>query len=247
MITAYRWESNWKITALVVIAIPLLLRLGFWQLSRAEEKQLLQQHYIERSGLPPLTEAQLQGLPEGALAYRDVVLEGRYNSEQTVLLDNQINNGRAGYNALTPFITDTGQRYWVNRGWIAGYADRRLPTLPAVGTATLQLRGSIYVPLGETVVLQQDSWPQLTPFVVQSVDTKRLASHFGEPNFDYTLRLAAEQFGALTIDWPLVNTGPEKHLGYALQWFFMAVAVLGFWLYSSVEQNPDNYPTTGEQ
>lgn len=246
MITAYRWESNWKITVVMVIAIPLLMRLGFWQLSRAEEKQALQQQYIERSVLPALSEAQLLEMPANQLAYRDAVLQGRYDTEQTVLLDNQIYRGRAGYNVLTLFTSSTGQHYWINRGWVAGHADRRLPSLQRLEPVSQLIRASVYVAPGESVVLRHDSWPRLTPFVVQRIDTNRLASHFGVSSYPYTLRLAAAEPGALTVDWPVINTGPEKHLGYALQWFFMAVALLGFWLYSSFTQGDIEPSTTGE-
>ena len=36
--SAYRIDANWKVIALVVLLLPLLLKLGFWQLDRADEK-----------------------------------------------------------------------------------------------------------------------------------------------------------------------------------------------------------------
>ena len=54
MIAAYRWDSNWKILITVLIALPLLLRLGFWQLERGEEKQQLQAQYAAQALMLPV-------------------------------------------------------------------------------------------------------------------------------------------------------------------------------------------------
>ena len=44
--------------------------------------------------------------------------------------------------------------------------------------------------------------------------------------FPYPVRINAGQASALTVDWKIVNVSPQKHTGYAVQWFTMA-AVLG--------------------
>lgn len=48
--------------------------------------------------------------------------------------------------------------------------------------------------------------------------------------FAFELRAEA---GPATYEtqWPVVAMGPEKHLGYAVQWFAMALALLGLYLY----------------
>jgi cytochrome oxidase assembly protein ShyY1 len=43
----------------------------------------------------------------------------------------------------------------------------------------------------------------------------------------YALVLDEGQAGGLQYDWsPIPPMGPEKHLGYAIQWFGLAVALL---------------------
>ncbi|MNN94970.1 hypothetical protein D3C81_2137010 [compost metagenome] len=37
-------------------------------------------------------------------------------------------------------------------------------------------------------------------------------------------------------DWPLVSMGPEKHLGYAVQWFALAATLLGLFVWFGVQQ-----------
>ena len=232
MITAYRWDSNWKIFITVVVALPLLLRLGFWQLERGEEKQQLQQQYAAQDQMLPV---ELSPLDAGAqVAYQRVYFNGQFDNQHTVLLDNRIYAGVVGYEVLSPFITDSGMTVLVNRGWIAGFPDRQqLPTVPVID-ARVRLLGKIHVPLGEPITLAADEWSEQWPLVVQWEDISRIASVLQTELYTYSVRLAPTAIGALTVDWPAVNTQPEKHWGYALQWFLMAAALFAFWLYSSI-------------
>ena len=236
--TAYRWDANWKITILFLLLLPLLLSLGFWQLSRAEEKQRLQQSIEQQQALPALTWRELLELEVEQLSYRQVKLSGRYDNARLFLLDNQVVNGKVGYQVLQPFILSSGQtpgQVLVNRGWVAGFADRRLPVIP-VNTEIGDIVATVRVPSSEPVLLAEDNWVESWPKVIQSVDMGKIRSQFGNSLFEYELRLEPHQWSALTIDWPAVNTRPEKHTGYAIQWFAMAAALIVCWLYASISK-----------
>jgi surfeit locus 1 family protein len=236
--SAYRIDANWKVIALVVLLLPLLLKLGFWQLDRADEKRQLQQLYSSRAAQPQLSPMELQTIPEAelpALAFRHVVLRGTFDNDHHFLLDNQILNGAVGYHLLTPLTLESGSSVLVNRGWIGGHADRRIPSLPAQRGA-VEIVASIYVPQGESVVLGQNEWSVTWPVVVQSVDVERAAQALGVDLFDYELRIQPGYPGSQQVSWPAINTRPEKHTGYAVQWFVMAAVLLILWLYSSIEK-----------
>lgn len=219
---------------MVVVAVPLLMRLGFWQLERGEQKQLLQQQYDAQSELAPVKLVDVAA--EQLSAFRRVTVSGQFDNQHLILLDNRILRGTVGYEALVPFTTDSGLNLLVNRGWVAGFADRR--QLPAVATleGSVNLLAKIYVPLGEPVLLQSDQWSDQWPLVVQSIDLERLTDHLGVEFYPYTVRLEAGSVAALEVDWPAVNTRAEKHRGYAVQWFLMAAALFVFWLYSSIQR-----------
>ena len=51
--------------------------------------------------------------------------------------------------------------------------------------------------------------------------------------FPYVVRLTPDSAGALLADWPLINTRPEKHTAYAVQWFLMALALLLLFVWRS--------------
>ena len=51
--------------------------------------------------------------------------------------------------------------------------------------------------------------------------------------FPYVLRLDRESPAALTVDWRVVNVQPDKHTGYAVQWFAMAAVLAVFYILRS--------------
>ena len=164
-----------------------------------------------------------------------MALSGSYLNEQNVLLDNQIFNGRVGYQVLTPFVTELGNTFLVNRGWLAGTPDRKIPEIEVVA-GVVDIVATVYQQVGETVVLQEDTLRATTPLLVQRVVIDQFNQLWGSEMFELELRLQQGFPGALDIDWPLINTGPEKHVGYAVQWFFMVVALTAFWIYSSLRK-----------
>src|SRR6185312_11348887 len=58
--------------------------------------------------------------------FQRVSVAGRYDAMYQFLLDNRINEGRAGYEVLTPLDLDDGRTVLVNRGWVpfSGYREK---------------------------------------------------------------------------------------------------------------------------
>lgn len=232
----HRYQFDWKLTLLVLLLLPVLLRLGFWQLSREAEKRELQALYEQRLGSVPVSIENLN--PQADLQYQPVLLQGSFDNERYFLLDNRIHRGRVGFEAIVPFVTRQGLLVFVNRGWLPSTGDRtRLPVVdPAPGE--LRLEGNVYVPLGEALVLGESrpgtTWPKL----IQEADSAAaLAAQWdastGVAVFPWTVRLAEGSPAVLERNWTVVNTGPEKHRGYAVQWFAMALALVLLYLYYS--------------
>jgi surfeit locus 1 family protein len=229
----YRFE--WKLSLLTALLLPLMLSLGFWQLRREAEKLALQVHYEQRQHEAPVAITALQG--HDNLQYRQVQLTGVVDSAHIYLLDNRIYQGQAGYEVIVPVITAESLVVLVNRGWIAPGATRaELPMIPAM-PAEVSVQGSIYQRVGETLVLgdslESEGWPK----VVQTLDPQRLAELAGYDSrttiFPHSVRLAQAQPGVLTRYWPVISTSPEKHRGYAVQWFLMATALVLLYGYYS--------------
>ena len=213
---------------LVLLLFPGLVALGFWQLARAEEKrELLAAHQArQQAAAVSLDELEQQPNP----AYQRVQLQGFFDARHTLLLDNRTRAGKAGVEVLQPFY-DQASGLWLllNRGWLP-WPDRRTPPAFATPDTPLRLQATIYVPLGEALHLQATaetaSWPRL----VTEVKPDALWQQLGRGGLSYEVRLQPGP-ASFQADWPVVAMSPDKHLGYAVQWFALAAALLGLFIY----------------
>ncbi len=224
------WRADWRTTLFALILVPVFVGLGFWQLDRADEKAAISQDWHSRQQLPPRPLLQVDG-DAGQLAHQKVLLEGEFLSGRDFLLDNRMQGGQYGFEVISAFrLSAEPLLVLVNRGWIAGDPARRsLPDVPVASQGALQ-HGVIYVPPGEAYRLgdetRQAEWPQL----LLSLDVAWMEQVLGEPTYPFTVRLDMDSPAALSVNWPLINVTPEKHTGYAVQWFTMAAALVLAWL-----------------
>lgn len=237
-----KYRFDWKLTLLCLLLLPVLLRLGFWQLSREAEKRELQALYEQRLGSEPVAIDSVD--PQSDLQYQPVRLQGRFDNRRYFLLDNRIHEGRVGFEAIVPFVTDAGRVVFVNRGWLPANGSReQLPHADPV-PGSVWLEGNVHVPLGDTLILGDSApgpgWPKL----VQQADSAAALTPYLDEDaagevFPWTVRLAAHSPALLVRNWTVVNTGPEKHRGYAVQWFAMALALVLLYLYYSFVHRDD--------
>ena len=230
--TKLQWQGDWRTTLFVAVFLPLFVGLGMWQLGRAEEKVVIAQTWEQRASSAALELAQLPAsAPE--LAYQPVTLRGSYLPDRQFLLDNRMQQGKYGLELIAMFRDQSGVLVAVNRGWLAGDpARRQLPTFDTPGGSQV-LRGSIYVPPGEAYILGEAMSGEAWPRVLQALDNAAMSRAMGEAVYPFTVRLDGANESALVTDWPLINVSPEKHTGYAVQWFSMALALLLLYLWRS--------------
>jgi cytochrome oxidase assembly protein ShyY1 len=238
---ALELDLEWRSTLLVVLLLPLLLALGFWQLEREAEKRRLEERFASRQAQGPVAlKPSLAERPPGELAYLPVRLAGRYVPGQYLLLDNRIRDGRFGYEVVSLFALDDGRGHaLVNRGWLPADPARRTLPEPSAPARQVVLTGHIYVPPSPPYLLGEqsravDDWPRVVQALEAGPLATALAGRLQTAVFPWSVRIDAAQPGALAVDWRIVNVRPEKHRGYAVQWFAMAaVLVLFFVLRSS--------------
>ena len=218
---AFRWTLDWKSALFTAVLLPVLLSLGFWQLDRAEQKRALQAQYDTWADSEPLSLPAAQDIEH----YRPVQLTGHWDPQRYFLLDNRTRNGRVGFEVLGVFVA-AGGVYVVNRGWVEGVPDRsRLPR-PDFPDGEQHIIGHAYWPEAgwqpAGPVITGEGWPKVS----QGPMPGPLSAALGEEVAPYLVRLAPHDAAALVTDWAVVNTQPEKHTGYAVQWFLMAAALL---------------------
>lgn len=244
----FKFQLNTRITILTVCVLPLLIFLGFWQLSRADEKRAIQQAFEQKQQQDPVPIQQLiLDQDDQQLAFTPVSVTGEFDQTHIVLLDNQVVNGHVGYDVLVPLqlasaLSDSSKEssrtepqlkeLWVlvNRGWVQAPATRdQLPDIPPLSDAEMELQGSVYVSPGEAFLLAEQNWQdQQWPLVIQSVDVSLLSKTLERNFFPFEVRLQASEPVALNAHWQAVSVQPEKHIAYAVQWFAMAIGLV-FW------------------
>ena len=219
--------ARWSIF-LTAAGTALFVALGMWQLERAALKDSIQARFEQRLAEDYQELTAVDDLVD--VQYRKLRFTGRYHDAHHLLLDNQVHQGRAGYQVITPFyLADSDHILLVNRGWAAWGNSRELvpEILPADAGGTVS--GIAFVPdepalaLGEVEI--GEDWPQLIPYV----DLAALRQQYSEQLLPLVLWLAPEQPGAYVRDWDPVWLPPEKSRAYAVQWFsFAAIALILF-------------------
>ncbi len=205
--------------------LALLLALGFWQLDRARQKEALAAAFAAYARLPAVPVSTLD--PAAAARYRRVTAMGRYDLDHQILLDNQVQDGRPGYHVLTPLrLPDVPWAILVNRGWVpAGESRDRLPEI-VLADADVVISGRLGQPANPGLRLGQASggWPRL----VQHVDYAALAADLGYPLAPAVILLDPGAAGGPVREWQVhaAGFGPQRHRGYAVQWFALAATLL---------------------
>lgn len=226
-----------------LLLVSLLCSLGFWQLNRSDQKKQFLDQQQAALALPALILNQVRITDIDAMRYRQAKLRGRYDTEHQFLLDNQIVAGKNGYLVLTPFILEGGAgAVLVNRGWLAAMSDRA--QLPEIGfQSTVQdIEGRInrFPSLGiklQGVEIPGEGWPSRLQFV----DVQRLNEKLSYPIMEFQIELDANGANGFLREWKIQTViSPEKHLGYAVQWFGLALALTGLFIWISSQYRSEH-------
>lgn len=215
----------------VLAALPGLIWLGFWQLSRADEKRQLLATYEARREAAPVDLIALQAFTD--VAYRRVRIEGVFDPDHSLMLDSRTRDGQVGIELLQPFHDRISNRWvLVNRGWQA-WPDRRLAPQFSTPNSTIGLYAWVYQPTGKPFQLRAEPAASRWPRLINAVEPEKLWAQLERNGLAYELRLEPGP-AALQADWPVVSMGPDKHIGYAVQWFALALTLVALFIYLGI-------------
>lgn len=218
------WEFSPRLpaTLLVIILLPLLLSLGFWQLQRAEIKQQLLDQFNLRSQQSP------QRLADSLPIYTPIQITGYYDSAHSILLDNRIINHQLGYDVFVSFIpNDSKKAIWVNLGWVPKSEQQNYQTLISakVDSPTPLTITGLVQKVQNNFVLSHSPLTAKWPLVVEDMQMEQLSQFLNRPFYPFILLLSSD--GGFTQHWNMVTTmTPERHRGYAVQWFALALTLV---------------------
>lgn len=216
----------WPLALLVMAGFHAL---GVWQLGRMEQKQAMLDavQQVLRQRVPrPLA------LAADAARARDYdwgAGSGHFVDAPAVLLDNQQHAGRAGVRAYRVFQPSAAgaMPLLVELGWLPLPGDRRLPAVPRP-SGELRIAGLLAPPPSHGVmaaVVRRHG----DILLATGLDAPRLEAELQQTRLaERVLKLDPALPSRYARDFDILpNTlTPERHLGYAVQWFALALAVL---------------------
>lgn len=217
------------VSILTVVVFSILVKLGFWQMARADEKRAIHRNIEQRANqdvmpLENLTLAE-KAQPTGI----KVRVPAQPVLKHYLLLDNQHHHGEVGYLALQLVKSDTEKYLLMERGFVPALERRDM--LPQVDwlTQPVEIEGRLYKrsanPMSQDLYMEEG-----VPSRIQNLNFPQLEQEWQIPIEPYviqpnTVASNLAEWG-YAQPWKPVSLSPEKHVGYAVQWFAMAGVLL---------------------
>ncbi|MCZ6710363.1 MAG: SURF1 family protein [Gammaproteobacteria bacterium] len=222
--------------AVALSVTALFVGLGVWQLDRAEQKRAAVAQFVLRSSAP-LVDLNERVFDDGSeLSGYRVSAAGTYRGT-TILLDNQVHNGRVGYLVYGALALNArNQSVLVNRGWLGAGPDRGRSPEVITPTGSQHLEGRLSLPPQGGLRLEGSE--VIEPFGhgtwrVQAIDFGALSAVIGAELLPVTVVLLGDDaMNGFERDWAAPGSargapsGESRHLGYAFQWFALALTVV---------------------
>jgi len=220
---------------ITVSTLALLLIFGcvqgaLWQYERYEVRHANNELIRKNVSIAALlTEDDLSSKTASEIAWRSISLEGNFDPSKEFLIRNRYHEGKYGFGVITLFISDSGKRYWIDRGWVIAGKDAQTPpviqkvdSLPVEITARVRtseietrVKGSVFALPGA------DSTPKLVKWnSEQAIETEPIY-------FDLISSSNPEVTPEVATALPELSDGP--HLAYSFQWILFIFLVLFAW------------------
>lgn len=219
-----RW---WFPTLFVIAGVYVLIRLGFWQLDRLEQRREFNQYVAARWDQEPF-DLTNNPLPTdlSELGYRRVKLTGTFDYANQIVLKNQFRNDAPGVNLVTPLRLSDGRSVLVARGWVplSASTPEAWPQYeePTDGPIVGLIQASQLLPGSTPPTEPQTEWFRLDIEAIQQQVPYPLM-----PAFFKQLPEPGRGYAALPYRDIPFEISEGSHLNYAIQWFIFAL-ILGF-------------------
>lgn len=224
-----RFRPGAVLTLVTLAAVIVLLSLGTWQARRLAWKTALIETIVTRTAEPAVPVEQALADP-AANDFRHVSARGHYRHDLAFAMGMAAQRGEVGARLVTPLVLAGGQVVLVERGWLP----ERL--LPAATPGSVE-------PAGEVVLDGVARW--------HGADAAGLFTPDNRPGqrrwywYDLPgLRAVLDQDiaplvlvlgrpdgpGDLPVPLPVRADLPNNHLGYAITWYGLAMALVAVYV-----------------
>ena len=237
----YRFNITLPLTIAFLIVFSILIKLGLWQLERADHKKNLNESYKLRQSEKVIDLNIHKSInSKESILWRRVSLNGSFYKEKNLIVDNQIFKHEAGFNILTPFKIDgTGMTILINRGWHKNLINReQIPIIKNVDDID-QINGyAVKIPVpginlgGSNIEIINASLARFQRINVDEINNFYQANFL--PYMVYLNPLIDDEY---ISNFKLPVPDSEKNYGYAFQWFAFALTLLIIFLRLGITKN----------
>ena len=209
-------------TLVALALIVLCLWAAQWQYHRGVDRHARNTIIEERIARDAIELGQIDSVLANN-EWQSIVTTGSFDEEKQILLRNRYSEGKYGYEVLTLFTSTSGEKFWVDRGWVQAGATATTPpevtSVPAGEvTITGRFRLDSSLPRGSFFALPGSGEDLVAELNAQSqLNTEKYYLDLlsgSEPSLT----------PAVTAQLPSLSDGP--HMAYALQWLFFGGLVI---------------------
>lgn len=225
MFQNYRFRIKPGFLIFFLFFMGLFVTLGFWQLDRYHSKKALLQAYDQRLDAEPKLISEIMQ-QTGNIQFQTARAKGQYLNSLTFLVQNRVYKDQLGYEVITPLqMPGEKKLLLVDRGWVAQTRHHTVPDIKPVNseqdiTGYIKLVNEYQFILGKNIMN-----PEHHPIVIQKINTDDMAAATQQEYFPFILRMDASEPHGFVRDWTISAVPPARHLGYAVQWFVMALVL----------------------
>ncbi|PCI54550.1 MAG: hypothetical protein COB45_08325 [Gammaproteobacteria bacterium] len=227
---------------LTVLVFCALVKLGFWQNSRALEKELRLARIEQLKSQNPLSLQQVNLLAVNEnINDMPVLIEGVFDELTTFLLDNQVNKGRLGYRVYQVLMAEQ-YAVLVNLGWVQGSINRQeLPKIKPL-SGKHYIHGNVRL-IEVGIQLQEQVFSDVQwPLRIQQVELDKFSTLINRKLLPFVIYVEKNSEVGFEKNWQPIVMPPEKHRAYAFQWFSLAIAwiILMVWAKFGARKKSEN-------
>lgn len=232
-----RFRPRFWPTLATLLLLPVLIALGTWQVQRLQWKE----------GLIAARETALQAAPVtlpvdapdwSAWEFRPVTVTGTFAHAHEQLFGLQAKGGEPGHHVLTPLVRPDGTAVLVDRGWVPATAAHPAARRQGQREGEVTIQGiARYRASDQAGWFTPDNQPQARQWFWYDLPALRDATGFDLLPVVVEAD-ASPNPGGLPIGGQTQVQLSNRHLGYVITWYGLAVALVGIYIAFSLERSP---------